>query len=153
MAAVPAVFGLIAAVSGLVAVVARFRFDPFYSVFVKLSPKTRRLQAAREALADGRRIRIADEQEILELIHRVAAEEYDNISEQWTPVEFRWMHNTFRFRYAEQREEGKQNRPDIEAELVGYVDERIAAHLGRIAAGGTIIAILGFALAVLAAVL
>jgi hypothetical protein len=89
----------------------------------------------------------------LELIHQVASEEYSNISERWTPVEFEWMHNAFRIRYAEQRKEGPKNSPGVREEIIGHFDRRISERLGRIAAVGTGIAVIGFALAVLSALI
>ena len=145
MVLLSAVFGLIAAVAALVALVARFRFDPLYSWLVWYYPPARKLQAARDLLAEGGQIRIADHQAELETIHEVVCEEYSNISEQYTPVEFRWMHQAFRIRYAEQRKEGRKNTPGIQEEMVGHFDQRISQKLAGVAAGATVIVIAGFA--------
>ena len=45
-----------------------------------------------------------------------------NFSEQYTPVEFKWMHQAFEIRYAEQRIEGRKNTPGIQEEMSGYFD-------------------------------
>lgn len=82
MGVVPAVFGFIAAVPGLIAVVARFQVEPLYSMFVAVPSITRRLQRARDAVAERRRLRIVDDQDTLELVHQVATEENEYISEQ-----------------------------------------------------------------------
>lgn len=145
MVFLPAVFGLIGAVAALVALVARFRFEPLYSWLIRFHPSARNLQAARDLLADGSRIRIADHQAELETIHEVACEEYSNISEQYTPVEFRWMHQAFRIRYAEQRRQGRKNTPGIQKEMVDHFDRRISRKLAGVAAGATVVAIIGFA--------
>lgn len=144
MVLVSALFGLIAAFSGFAAVVARFKVEPFHSFFVRLSPGLRRLQDARDAVAERRNVKIGDEQETLETLHEVAVKEYDNISERYTPVEFSWFHQGFRFRYAEQREEGKKNSPDVQDELLEFFDTRIAERIGRVAAIFSIVAIAGF---------
>jgi hypothetical protein len=141
----PAVFGLIASVAALIALVARFRFDPLYSWLIRLHPSAQKLQSARDLLADGDRIRIADHQVELETIHNVACEEYSNISEQYTPVEFRWLHQAFRIRYAEKRKEGRKNMPSIQEEMVGHFDRRISQKLAEVAAGAAVVAIAGFA--------
>lgn len=149
MSLIPTVFELIAAVSGLVALVARFPFEPLYSFLVWLIPPLRDLQKARESLNEGRSIKIDDKQETLEMIHQVAAEEYDDITARYTPVEFKWFHQGLEFRYAEQRREGKRNIPDIQDEMVGYFDERISAFLGRIAYVGGGATALGFLLSLI----
>lgn len=141
----PAVFGLVGAVAALVALVARFRFDPLYSWLVRFHPSARKLQLARNLLTDGDQIRIADHQTELETVHEVAREEYSNISERYTPVEFRWVHQGFRIRYAEQRREGRKNMPGIQEEMVSHFDRRISRKLAGVAAGAIGIAITGFA--------
>jgi hypothetical protein len=145
MVLLPAVFGLIAGFAALVALIARFRFYPLYSWLVRLYPPARKLQVSRNLLADGSRIRIADHPVELEAIHKVACEEYSNISEQYTPVEFRWMHQAFRIRYAERRKEGRKNTPGIQEEMINHFDQRISRKLAGIAAGTTVVAIFGFA--------
>lgn len=141
----PAAFGLFAAVAGLVALVARFRFNPLYAWLVHLHPRARQLQKARDLLDDGGRIRIAEHQDELETIHDVACEEYSNFSPQYTPVEFRWMHQAFEIRYAEQRTEGRKNTPGIREEILGHFNRRISRKLARVSAGATVVAIGGFA--------
>lgn len=145
MVLLPALFGLVATLSGLVALVARFRFDPLYTWLVQVHPRARVLQNARDLLADSGRIRIADHQDELDIIHHITCDEYDNISPQYTPVEFEWMHQAFRIRYAEQREEGRKNTPGIQEEMVGHFDRRISRKLAMVAAGATVVAISGFA--------
>lgn len=140
----PAVLGLIAACAGLVALVARFPFNPLYTWLIQLHPQARQLQKARSLLAHGSRIRIADHQDELETIHKIACDEYDNISPQYTPVEFEWMHQAFRIRYAEQRKEGRKNTLGMQEEMLGHFDQRISRRLDGVAAAGTVVAILGF---------
>lgn len=137
--AIPA--GLIGAISALIALVAQFRFQPVYSWLVKLHPTVARYQAARDALESGRKIRLRDEREVLNTVHEVAAEEYDNIPEQYAPVEFEWFHNGFRIRFDDQSRRGKKNIPDIEQELLGHFDHRISRSLGSVAATGAVLAV------------
>lgn len=144
MVLLPTVLGLIGACSAFIALVARFRFDPFYTWLVQVHPRTRQLQAARTLLADGGRIRIADHQDELETIHQMACKKYDNISEQYTPVEFWWVHQGFCIRYAEERKDVQPRTPGIQEEMLKHIDWQMSRALAKVAAAATGVAIVGF---------
>lgn len=122
--------------------VVNLRLDPFHSWFVRLHPSARKLESVRDSLADRERLRIADDQEKLEILHEMLVEEYD-FDEQYTPVEFRFLHNSIEMRYAEQRTQGRRNTTD--EELVDHMDERISEKLGRVVLGAVGICVVSFA--------
>lgn len=140
--AIPA--GLIGAFSALIVLVAQFRFVPFYSWLVRVHPSAAQYQAARDALDSGRKLRLRDDRQVLDTVHEVVAEEYDNIPEQYAPVEFEWFHNGFRIRFDDQSKHGRKNSPGIEEELISHFDGRISRLLGSVAAIGAVVAISGF---------
>jgi hypothetical protein len=79
------------------------------------------------------------------MIHDVVCDEYDNFSEQYTPVEFSWMHQAFEIRYAEQRSEGRKNTPGIQDDVLDHFDRRISRSIAGVAGLATVVAIIGFA--------
>lgn len=141
--AVQFLLGFLGAASGAMALIINLKTDPFYSMLASVQPSTRRLLSARESVANRERLRIADDQEELETIHEMLVDEYD-FYEQYTPVEFRFVHNGFKLRYAEQRTQGKKNSPGVGDELVEHMDERIDRKIGRIALGAAGVCIVSF---------
>jgi hypothetical protein len=135
---------LIGAVSAVIALTAQFQFQPVYSWLVRLHPSAARYKAARDALASGRKLRLRDDRELLDTVHEVAAAEYDNIPEQYAPVEFEWFHKGFHIRFDNRSRRGKKNLPGIEEKFLRYFDQRVARALASLAAMGAVLAVSGF---------
>jgi hypothetical protein len=145
------ILSLLAALSGLLAVVAGQRVEPFYSKIAPYIPKARSLYSARQAIEnEGRKIRIRDGyRKELHTIHRILVEEY-GFDEQYYPVEIKFMHNSFEVKYAENRTQGR--RQTSRDDLISLVDSRVSEVLGQLSAVAAIICVLAFAALIVSAV-
>jgi len=142
--------GFLGSVSGLLAVVAGQRVEPFYSHLARVFPSTRSLYATRELISEQDRILIRNgHQEELETAHEVFIGEYD-FHEQYQPTKLRFMYNSFELEYADRRKQGRKKTS--KEDVLELFDSRISEGLGRISAYAAILCILAFAVLILTAV-
>jgi hypothetical protein len=143
--------GLLGSISGLLAVVAGQRVEPFYSYLARIFPSTRSLYAAREVISEQDRIRIRNGyQNELETAHEVFIDEFD-FHEQYQPTKLRFMHNSFELEYADRRKQGR--RKTSKEAVLELFDSRISEALGTISAYAAIVCVLAFAALILTAVI
>lgn len=151
--------GLIGALSGVLAIVANQRIEPFFSfivanvpsVNIQYTPKVKTLYSARQAVEEEREIRIRDGyREELQVIHEILIDEYD-FREQYYPVSLSFTRNSFEVDYAGRRKQGR--RETSREDLLALIDDRISKIIGRIAAYAGIICILAFAVLILLALI
>lgn len=142
--------GLLGAISGLLAVVASQRIDPFYPLTVRLFPSTRKLYSARNLINEQDRILIRnDNQEELETVHEVFIDEYD-FHEQYQPTRLRFKYNSFELEYADRRTQSK--RQTSKEDVLELLDSRISTTIGQISAYAAAVSIVAFLFLTLASV-
>jgi len=151
MALIQWALGLLGAISGLLAVVASQRLEPFYSSIVRFLPSTRRLNSARELISENDRILIRNgHQEELEAVHEVFIDEY-GFDERYQPTKLRFKHNSFMMEYADNRKQGRKQTS--KEDILELINSRISEGLGRISAYAAIFAIVAFALLILSSLI
>lgn len=142
--------GLIGALSGVLAIIANQRTEPFYSfivmhvpsVSINYTPKIKRLYSARQAVAEKGEIRIRDgHREDLQTVHKILIDEY-GFDEQYYPINLKFLHNAFELQYADGRKQGRRETP--RDEILSLIDSRISNIIGKVAAYAGIISLLSF---------
>jgi len=142
--------GLLGAISGLLAVVAGQRVEPFYSSIARIFPSTRRLHSVWNLIDEQDTILIRNgHQEELEAIHELFIDEYD-FHERYQPTKLRFKYNSFELEYADRRVQGRKRTS--KEDVLELLDSRISKKLGRVSAYAAIVSILAFAFLILSSV-
>jgi hypothetical protein len=151
--------GILGAISGVLALVANQKIEPFYSLLIRVIPafrfnfvpRIKILHSAKVAINDANEIRIRDGfREELQIIHGILCDEFD-FDQQYYPVKLRFMHNSFEMSYADNR---TQSRRDTSREdLISLIDEEVSDKIGKVAATMGVIAIISFAILIILSVL
>ena len=150
--------GLIGALSGVLAIIANQRTEPFYSfivthvpsVNIEYTPKIKRLYSARQAVAEKREIRIRDgHREDLQTIHEILVDEY-GLSERYYPISLRFPYNAFKLQYADNRTEGRGTSRD---EILSLIDSRISNIIAKVAAYAGVVSFLSFVVLIVLALI
>lgn len=151
--------GLLGTISGVLAIVATQRIDPFYtwlleiipSIKIQYTPRIKALYSARQTVGDGGAIRIRQgHRGDLQTIHQILIDEF-GFDEQYYPIELNFLHNAIKIEYAEGRTQGRRNV--TREDLISMLDSRISEIIGKVAAWAGIIAVLAFAVLILLAVI